>query len=163
MSFSELLFNLLFFFFSQGLDLGGMLSDYAHMEKRQGKFDDALLTYTNGSEWCNLALVPLRSRTVPSAREVLKDNKDDPYYSNLVGNMASCYKKMDKWCEALGLYSEAVELARATRGNQHPEYATCLFNLGDAYHQIKVIVCCSLHVSLSLCLSPHLSHSFQAI
>src|SRR3990167_8089516 len=67
------------------------------------------------------------------SKAVMDDFKDHPNYGTIVNGMAACYEQLNQWTEALQFYREAVELHRTTFGDQHPSYATSVYNLANSY------------------------------
>ena len=99
-------------------EYGNLLMDLAKVDFYQQRWKEALEGYTK-------------------AKVVMENFKEDPNYGVIVNGMAICYEKLNQWTEALQYYREAVEIDRKLHGDQHPEYAACIFNLAGAYVRIK--------------------------
>jgi hypothetical protein len=90
-----------------------MLMTLGRLAEEQYGFKKALVTY----ECARVVLVPLKQGLA---------------YALLLACMAYCYRELKRFVDALVLRKECVELYRSLVGENHPEYATCLHNLGIA-------------------------------
>jgi tetratricopeptide (TPR) repeat protein len=71
------------------------------------------------------------------AKAVLVQHKEGNDCGVLLSNMTICHEKLHQWSEAVTCSKEAVEHSRNLHGNNHPEYATALFNLAFLLAKLK--------------------------
>jgi tetratricopeptide (TPR) repeat protein len=71
------------------------------------------------------------------AQAVLAQQKEGNDCGALVNDMALCHENLQQWSEAVACYKEAVEHSRNLHGNNHPEYATTLYNLALLFARLK--------------------------
>jgi tetratricopeptide (TPR) repeat protein len=64
-------------------------------------------------------------------------HKEGDDYGSLLTDMGICHEKLQQWSEAVACYKEAVEHRRNMHGNNHPQYATTLYNLADLFANLK--------------------------
>jgi tetratricopeptide (TPR) repeat protein len=68
------------------------------------------------------------------ANAVLVQHKEGNAYGVLLN---VCHRNLHQWSEPVACYKEAVEQHRNLYGNNHPEYATAMFNLAGLFAKLK--------------------------
>jgi tetratricopeptide (TPR) repeat protein len=97
---------------------GSMLMALGRLDLEQGLYKEALAIYNK-------------------AKAVLVQHKEWNDYGALLNEMGACHEKLQQWVEAVACYKEAVEQHRNLHSNNHPEYATTLFNLAVVFARLK--------------------------
>jgi tetratricopeptide (TPR) repeat protein len=102
----------------QDEDYGSMLRALGGLDHDQGRHKEALVIYDK-------------------AKAVLAQHKEGNAYGALLNDMAICHRNLQQWSEAVACYKEAVELYHKLHGNNHPNYATALYNLARLFADLK--------------------------
>jgi tetratricopeptide (TPR) repeat protein len=102
----------------QDEEYGAMLLSLGRLDLEQGRYKEALVIFGK-------------------AKAVLVQHKEGNEYGVLLTDMGICHKRLQQWCEAVTCYKEAVEHTCNLCGNNHPEYATTLYNLADLFANLR--------------------------
>jgi tetratricopeptide (TPR) repeat protein len=97
---------------------GSMLRALGGLDLEQGQYKEALVIFYK-------------------AKVVLVQHKEGNEYGALLNEMGDCHKELHQWSEAVACYKEAVEHSRNLHGNNHPNYATALYNLAFLFARLK--------------------------
>lgn len=93
---------------NQDYGTGTMLMGQGRVDLLDGCYKEALVTFHN-------------------AKSVLSRYKEHNEYKVLLSDMSYCHVKLDEWNDAVTLSREALQLERAQRGTDYPEYAVSLY------------------------------------
>jgi tetratricopeptide (TPR) repeat protein len=97
---------------------GSMLRELGRLDREQGLYKEALVIFDK-------------------AKAVLVQHKEGNEYGALLNSMGGCHEKLQQWSEAVACFKEDVEHIRNLQGNNHPHYATALFNLAVLFARLK--------------------------